>query len=446
MLLAIRKHLKDFIAIAALAVIALGTAFYILNEQRLRIPGVDESPFTLKAEFSDAQGVMPGQGQTIRVAGMRIGDIGKVELEQGKAIVTMEIDQEFKDVIHQDATALLRPRTGLKDMFIEVDPGTKAEPVMEKNGRITVENTAPDVDADEVLSALDSDTRAYLQLLINGAGKGLKGRGNDLREVLARLGPLHRDLARVNGAFAERRRELARLIHNYGSSVTELSKRDNELSTLVEAQSKALERWSSEDVNVSAAVALLPSTLRSVQSALVKVDELGQAIPPGLNALRPVVRQLHLTNLEVRPFAREATPIIRDEIRPFVRAARPYIRNVRPAARDLHKASPDVREAFRGINRFFNMGAYNPNGKEANPTGNPTAEAARDEGLLFWLGWVVHNTNSLFSTGDVAGPFRRITATASCSTYANLVSIEPASGALLNVNQLLADASLCPTS
>jgi phospholipid/cholesterol/gamma-HCH transport system substrate-binding protein len=445
MMLAIRKRLRDFIAIAALAAIALGTAYYILNQQRLRIPGLEEKPFILEAEFSDAQGVMPGQGQTIRVAGMRIGDVGKVELEEGRAIIKMEIDQEHKDVIHADATALLRPRTGLKDMFVEVDPGTKAAPVMKENDRISIENTAPDVDADEVLSALDADTRAYLQLLINGVGKGLKGRGGDLREVLARLGPLHRDIARVNSAFAERRRELSRLIHNYGSTVTELSTRDSELSTLVEAQSQALERWASEDANISEAVRRLPTTLRSVESALVKVNELGQELPPGLNALRPVMRQLHRTNLQVRPFAREAMPIIRDQVRPFVRAARPFIRNVRPAARNLANASPDVREAFRGINRFFNMAAYNPNGKEPLPN---TLEAAqqRDEGLLFWLGWVAHNTVSLFSTGDVAGPFRRISATASCSTFQGLVNLEPASGALLNLNQLLADDTLCPTS
>jgi phospholipid/cholesterol/gamma-HCH transport system substrate-binding protein len=445
MMLAIRKHVRDFIAIAVLAAIGLGSAWYILNEQRLRIPGLEEQAFILKAEFSDAQGVMPGQGQTIRVAGMRIGDIGKVDLEDGRAIVTMEIDQKFKDVVHTDATALLRPRTGLKDMFVELDPGSKSAPVMKEHDVIPVENTAPDVDADEVLSGLDTDTRAYLQLLINGVGKGLKGRGNDLREVLARLGPLHRDLARVNSAFASRRKELARLIHNYGSSVTELATRDRELSTLVEAQSQALERWASEDVNVSNAVRLLPGTLRTLQSALVRVDELGQAIPPGLNALRPAVRQLHLTNLQVRPFAREAAPILRDQIRPFVRAARPYIRNLRPAARDLADASPDVREAFLEINRFFNIAAYNPKGKEPLPDDFQAAHE-RDEGLLFWLAWVAHNTNSLFSTGDASGPFRRISATASCSTFQGLVNLEPASGALLNLNQLLGDQELCPSS
>jgi len=445
MMTAIRKNLADFLAIVAVVVAGLGIGAYILANQRLRFPLVEEPFYTVKAELPDAQAVTPGQGQTVVTAGVRIGDIGKVELEDGRAIVEMQIDQEFKDVVHTDASALLRPRTGLKDMFIELDPGTKAAPVMKKNGVIPVENTAPDVDADEILSALDGDTRAYLQLLINGAGKGLKGRGNDLREVLARLGPLHRDLARVNGAFASRRRELARLIHNYGSSVTELSKRDRELSTLVEAQSQALERWASEDQNVSLAVARLPGTLRTVQSALKKVNQLGQEIPPGLNAMRPVVRQLHLTNLQVRPFAREAMPILRDRVRPFVRVARPYVRNVRPAARNLANASPDVREAFRGINRFFNMGAYNPNGREELPADFEAARQ-RDEGLLFWLGWVAQNTNSLFSTGDAGGPYRRIIAMGSCSTLQALVNLEPAAGVVLNLNQVLASQGLCPSS
>jgi len=438
MIRAIRKRMRDFVALTVLVSISLGAAYYILQNQRLRIPWLEEKPFILKAEFSDAQGVMPGQGQTVRVAGMRIGDIGKVDLENGLAIVTMEIDQEFKDVVHTNATALLRPRTGLKDMFIELDTGTRAKPLMKENGRIKVANTAPDVDADEILSALDTDTRAYLRLLINGIGKGLKGRGNDLREVLARLGPLHRDIARVNSAFAERRRELARLIHNYGSTVTELATRDRELTTLVRAQSAVFERWSSEDRNVALAVSRLPSTLRTVRSALVKVNQLGREIPPGFNALRPAVRQLHRTNLQVRPFAREATPILRDRIRPFVRRARPFIRDVRPAAQNLARGAPDLREVFFELNRFFNMAAYNPRGRE------PSSDNDRDEGLLFWVAWVAQNSNNVFSLGDASGPMRRIALMATCSTYRRLRDEEPAAELILGVQDLLDDVGLCP--
>ena len=39
---------------------------------------------------------------------------------------------------------------------------------------------------------LDADTQAYLRLLLVGAGKGLEGRGRDLGQVLGSLGPINR--------------------------------------------------------------------------------------------------------------------------------------------------------------------------------------------------------------------------------------------------------------
>ena len=75
---------------------------------------------------------------------------------------------------------------------------------MEEDDTIPVENTTPDVNPDEILSVLDRDTRDYLQLLINGVGKGLEGRGSDLREVFRRLGPLHRDIATLQRARSPR--------------------------------------------------------------------------------------------------------------------------------------------------------------------------------------------------------------------------------------------------
>ena len=97
---------------------------YIVENQRLRIPVFEEKPFELKAEFQTAQAVVPGQGQTIRVAGVRIGDVTDVEVENGVGVVTFEIDREFLP-IYRDATMLMRPTTGLKDMFFELDPGTR---------------------------------------------------------------------------------------------------------------------------------------------------------------------------------------------------------------------------------------------------------------------------------------------------------------------------------
>ena len=100
---AIRKHLRDFIAILFLVVVAAGVAGYILSNQRFYlpgwVPGLGTKFYTVEAEFETGQAVVPGQGQTVNIAGVKVGDIGEVELEDGVAVP--ELDRA--DVAHLDA-------------------------------------------------------------------------------------------------------------------------------------------------------------------------------------------------------------------------------------------------------------------------------------------------------------------------------------------------------
>ena len=443
---AIRKHLGDFVALLVLFLIAIGISGYIIANQdaRPRIPLLEAKAFTLKAEFSDAQAVTPGQGQSVRVAGVQVGKITQVELKNGVAIVTMELDPKWKKKIDvkSDATALLRPRTGLKDMFIELDPGGNGR-TLQNNDTIPVQNTAPDVDPDEILSAFDTDTRAYLQLLINGAGKGLKGHGTDLNKTFKALGPTYQDLAKVSKAIAARRDALKSLIHNYGDLTNTLADTGPAIRRLVDASDAVFRAFASQNQNISLSVAKLPATLQQTSATLRKVDAYSRILGPTLESLRAPFRQLNVANHAVLPFVKEAEPIVRTKIRPFVIVARPNIRNLRPAAINLAKASPDLTKSFHELNRFFNMGAYNPNGREP-VTGNATQDAARDEGYLFWLAWVSQNTTSLFSTSDAQGPLRRFIAFFNCTTIRAQLAANPAGGSLLGLSNALNDPGLCP--
>jgi phospholipid/cholesterol/gamma-HCH transport system substrate-binding protein len=440
---AIGAHLRDFVAILGMFVLGTGVAVYILSHERLRFPLVQDKPHQVWVEVENAQGVTPGQGQTIRVAGMRVGDVGKVELEDGRARIRMDLDTEHDELVRRDATVLMRPRTGLKDMFLALEPGSQSEPVVEEGGTVRVANTLPDVNADEILRMLDADTRAYLKLLINGAGKGLRGRSNDLREVFARLGPIHRDLDALNTEVVKRRRNLARLVHNYGSTVSRLGREDEDLRALVSGASRVFGRLSREDQRISAAVARLPGALRRTEDTLVTLNELGQVAGPAFRALRRPIRRVDAANRALRPLAEKGEPILRRQVRPFVRAARPFVGDVRVAARNLSQASPDLRESFFELNRFFNMAAYNPGGRQGL-TGDPATDRRRDEGLLFWLGWVSHNTVSLFNTADAGGPLRRFIALATCTSYQDVLDqfedVKPI------VTDLLVDTGTCPIS
>ncbi len=430
---AIRKHLRDFIAITLLLIVALAAAFVIVQNQRLRIPILEERPFELKAEFETAQAVVPGQGQTLRVAGVEVGDVEDVELENGVAVVTFGVDRDFLP-IYEDATILLRPQTGLKDMFFDMDPGTEKAGEIDEGGTVALENTAPDVNLDELLAALDSDTQAYLRLLLVGAGKGLDGRDEDLGKVLGSLGPLTRDLDRINSKVAERKENLRRLITNFNLLTKEVGKSEESLTELVRFSNTTVGAIAEQDPSVRRAIRLLPGTLRQSTITLNHVASFADQLGPALGDLRPFARNLDEVNASTKKLALRTTPAIEDQIRPFVRSARAPVRDLKPAAQKLARATPKLTTVAEEVNRLGNMAAYNPHGAE--PPGTP----GRDEGYLFFGAWLGHNSNSVFQIQDAHGVARRIYLTIGCDEALSLLGSSPLAPAVTGLGQLFAPA------
>jgi phospholipid/cholesterol/gamma-HCH transport system substrate-binding protein len=431
MSVAIRKHLRDFIAIALLLVVGLASAYVIVQNQRLRIPLIEERPFELKAEFQTAQAVVPGQGQTLRVAGVKVGDVEDDSLEDGVAVVTFGVDRDFLPV-YRDATILLRPQTGLKDMFFEMDPGTKKAGEIQEGGTVQLANTAPDVNLDEVLGALDNDTRAYLRLLLVSGGQALHGRDKDLGRLLGSLGPLSRDIDRINSKVAERKANLRRLITNFNLLTREVGRSEQSLTDLVEASNTSISAIAEQDPSVQRAVRLLPGTLAQSTVALNHISQFADQLGPALGDLRPFARNLAEVNSSTKRLAVKTTPVIKSEIRPFVRTARGPVRDLGKASGRLAKATPKLTVVAKKINGLGNMAAYNPNGAE------PPDTPRRDEGYLYWAAWLGHNSNSVFQVQDAHGVDRRIYLTIGCDEAMSLLGASPLAPAVTGLQQLFA--------
>jgi phospholipid/cholesterol/gamma-HCH transport system substrate-binding protein len=431
MSVAIRKHLRDFIAIALLLVVGLASAYVIVQNQRLRIPLIEERPFELKAEFQTAQAVVPGQGQTLRVAGVKVGDVEDVSLEDGVAVVTFGVDRDFLPV-YRDATILLRPQTGLKDMFFEMDPGTKKAGEIQEGGTVQLANTAPDVNLDEVLGALDNDTRAYLRLLLVSGGQALHGRDKDLGRLHGSLGPLSRDIDRINSKVAERKANLRRLITNFNLLTREVGRSEQSLTDLVEASNTSISAIAEQDPSVQRAVRLLPGTLAQSTVALNHISQFADQLGPALGDLRPFARNLAEVNSSTKRLAVKTTPVIKSEIRPFVRTARGPVRDLGKASSRLAKATPKLTVVAKKINGLGNMAAYNPNGAE------PPDTPRRDEGYLYWAAWLGHNSNSVFQVQDAHGVDRRIYLTIGCDEAMSLLGASPLAPAVTGLQQLFA--------
>jgi phospholipid/cholesterol/gamma-HCH transport system substrate-binding protein len=415
---AIRKHMRDFLAIVGLVLIAAFVGGYVLAHQRVYLPSwvpiFGKSFFTLKGEFATAQAITPGQGQTVDIAGVQVGEITNVDLVDGRAVVTMRMRTKY-DHVYPNATMLLRPKTGLKDMIVELDPGTPAGGKQVPDGyTLPVSRTQPDVNLDEILAVLDSDTRTYLQLLLNGAATGLTGQGRDLAQVFRRFEPSARDTAKLVSLLAQRRRNIQRSITNFGKLTAALSARDQQLGTFVDNSNTVFQHFGNQSANLQRTLALLPGALQDTQTALASTKAFADQAGPALQALLPAARALGPALKATRPFLRETTPIIEHQLRPFTRAVTPVIATLRPAAANLAAATPNLTTSFRVLNRFLNALAYNPPGKA--------------EGYLFYLAWLNHLSNSIFSAQDAGGPLRSGLVVVQCNGLSGLRGVKALGG------------------
>ncbi len=423
---AIKDHRKDFAAILALLVIALGSVTVILIQQRFTlpawVPGIGADRFELTADLSTGQAITPGQGQTVNIAGIKVGDISGVDLQDGSALVTMQIQQRYASLVRNDASILVRPRTGLQDETIELDPGKPSAPQIKEGSTIPLASTLPQVEPDELLASLDGDTQGYLKLLIIAGGEGLGGNGKKLSAALRRFDPTVRDLAKINGLLSKRRTEIARSIHDFGLISKELAGHDRQLATFVDSSDAVLGAFAHQESSIRAALQEFPSTLSTTRSALESSDTLSKSLKPALTKLVPQARALKPALEASQPLFRETRGPIKNQIRPFTRKVAPTISDLGKGSAPLAKTTRGLNGSFTHLNRLLNAAAYDPSGPR--------------EPFLFWLAWLNHDGNSATSIQDATGPMARALIILTCTTAASAESVTQTRPFLNTIRQI----------
>ena len=383
----IRRYGRWVLAIAALIAVGIVSGTWILVNQRLQTPL--EHRYTVRVEFASTAGLSPGLGNPVDVSGVRVGDIGNVALANGRAQVELRIDPGKLPHVYRDASAMLVPNTPLQDLQVELRPGSAAAGVMPPDGLIGIGGTTPPHEADELLSALDSDTRLLFQALMSSLDEGTRGRPRQIRAILRALQPTAQDLRDVSSSLAARRVELRRLVHNLSLLSGEVGAGDREITAAVRDGGAVLRAISAPDAELRAGVAKLPGTLSAADRALGTTRSLANELGPTATALLPAAQRAPRALQAAGALSRVATPVLRTRLRPLVRAALPVAARLAPTTRDLTKVTPALSTAFQVLTYLANEIGYNPPGS--------------DEGFVHWLAWFTHNLDSFTSTQDAHG-------------------------------------------
>ncbi|MGD0454842.1 MAG: MlaD family protein [Solirubrobacteraceae bacterium] len=393
----IERYRSAFIAVLTMVVIAAAVGGYVLAHENLKLPSwvpvLGHTYFNLDAEFQTAQAVTPGQGQAVTIAGAKIGEIATVDLRNGVALVTMKLNPKYAKYIYRNATMLLRPKTQLQDIAIEVSPGTPSAGKLRSGEVLPLSQTGANIDFDEFLAGLDAETRAYLQELLAGLGIGLKDNGRTLAAALKRFDPTSRYVEEIAREVERRHANVARSIHNFRVLAEALGGKDQQLAQLVDASNAVFATFAKEDASFKKTLALLPGALHKTGVGLGKLATATHVLAPTLHELLPFARALGPADEATRKLSEKTTPIIKNEVRPFAHEILPVVNELGPTTQKLGEALPKLAAGFSVLNEFFNEIAYNPGPSKG--------------GFLFFLDWGNHDLNSVLSTADANGVLGR---------------------------------------
>ena len=291
-------------ALTGLAVFVLIILAVIVG-QRFTAP----SSYLLQIPTTDASGIFAGSDVTI--AGVNAGSVRSVRVGSGgDAVITAAINPAFTPV-HTSATAQLRPKSLLGEMYVALDPGTSgaALPPDASLPRIQV-NRATDLQ--QVFNTFDQPTRVKLQTLIDELGGGLAGRGSQLNQSIPAGAHDLSDLSRIASTLNARNSELQSVIANLNTVTTELARSDrrHQLGLLIQSTQQLMASLRGQQAqlqravtqadfalgnlhqglqgtapSLSAVAATLPSAVQASNQLLVPLSTGSQAVLPQLSNL-----------------------------------------------------------------------------------------------------------------------------------------------------------------
>jgi phospholipid/cholesterol/gamma-HCH transport system substrate-binding protein len=293
--------------IAVLVILALVVYFGFTK----RIPF--KHGFRLKAEFASALNIHPKS--PVRIAGVNVGTVTSIARDHKAGLVTMEIESKGLP-IHRDATLKIRPRIFLEgNWFVELQPGSPSSPAVSSGDTIPVTQTSDPVQLDQVLDALNTDTRANLQTFLIEYGKALTQkptaaedaeqdpdvRGLNAAQAINKAyhrGPKAlRATAVLNQAITGTEpHDLSKLVKGIGKVSSALNVHEQQLGELIENFNTFFEALAAQSSSLRATVAELPSSLHAIdrglsglQASFGPTRRFAHNIIPGVKQTNPTV-------------------------------------------------------------------------------------------------------------------------------------------------------------
>jgi phospholipid/cholesterol/gamma-HCH transport system substrate-binding protein len=272
-----RRTTAKFGAFGAVAVVLTVFLFLIFGEFR----SGDTSEYS--AVFSDASSL--GAGDSVRVAGVRVGTVKSVALRADNTVlVVFDADKDVQPTM--GTRAAVRYLNLVGDRYLELIEGPGDTRVMPRGSQLPVDRTQPALDLDLLLGGLKPVIRGLdprdVNALTNALLQIFQGQGDTISSLLSKTSSFSNTLADNNEV-------LERLVDNLEKVIGTLGKEGERFSSALDKFEQLTTQLANDRDTIGTAIASLSSGTASIADLLTNARPPLAATISQLNRLAPLV-------------------------------------------------------------------------------------------------------------------------------------------------------------
>lgn len=222
-------------------------------------------------------------GETVRVAGVRVGTVNGVSLLPDKRVL-VTFDANRKVVLTNGTRAVIRYLNLVGDRYLELVDGPGSTKVMPAGSQIPIDRTAPALDLDLLLGGLKPVTQGLNPQDVNALSASLiqvfQGEGDTLNSLMSRT-------SSFSNALADNNQTVQALIDNLNTVVGTVDKEGNKFSGAIDRLQRLIGGLSQDRDTIGTAITALDNGTASIASLLGRaraplagtVDQLNRIAP-----------------------------------------------------------------------------------------------------------------------------------------------------------------------
>jgi phospholipid/cholesterol/gamma-HCH transport system substrate-binding protein len=271
--------------------------------------------YTVDAYFLNAAQLV--KGDLVQTGGTKIGSVKNITLtENGQARIHMEIQKDYTPLrVGTQATVRQASLSGIANRYVDLtmpSGDSSNTETIPSGGSIDTNNTTTAVDLDQLFNTLDDKTSDSIQAFFRNSATQFRGKERQQRLAFKYLNPA---LSTSSRLFNELNRDQPRLeafLVDSAKLVTTLADRRDDLAALIGNLNQTFTALGNQREALAESISLLPGFMRQANTTFVDLRFALDDVDPLVNASKPVAPKLNQLLLQLRPFANDARPTVRD--------------------------------------------------------------------------------------------------------------------------------------